>query len=185
MGGRLDDVERGLEPNSPDRVRLRSARIRGAACPILAPRLRCSGYAFNNADVSKIPTTATLDDDVLRAVKIKAARTGKRNSQVIEESLRRDLGLAELAEIWAKVTPAAEGEDMEVATDQLRAMRREKRHRRGTRPSAASSPCSLRPGCWAPPGGKGFRVGERRAPTRALKAAAGDLRCREGRSLGG
>ena len=68
--------------------------------------------------------TVTLDDDVLRAVKIKAARTGKCNSQVIEESLRRDLDLDGLDEIWAKVTPAAGEKGMELATDELRAMRK-------------------------------------------------------------
>jgi hypothetical protein len=31
---------------------------------------------------------------------------------VIEESLRRDLGLNDLTEIWAMVTPAAEEEGM-------------------------------------------------------------------------
>ena len=77
--------------------------------------------------MSKIRTTVTLDDDVLRAVKVKAARTGKRNSQVIEESLRRDLGVDDLAETWTNVTPAAEEAGMELATDELRAMRREKR----------------------------------------------------------
>lgn len=77
--------------------------------------------------MSKTRTTVTLDDDVFRAVKIKAARTGRRDSQVIEESLRRDLGLDDLAEIWAKVTPASEKESMELATDELRAMRRERR----------------------------------------------------------
>jgi gamma-glutamyl:cysteine ligase YbdK (ATP-grasp superfamily) len=77
--------------------------------------------------MSKSRTTVTLDEDVFRAVKIKAARTGKRDSQVIEESLRRDLGLDVLAEIWAKVTPAAEGEGMELATKELRAMRKERR----------------------------------------------------------
>lgn len=82
--------------------------------------------------MSKTRTTVTLDDDVFRAVKIKAARTGKRDSQVIEESLRRDLGLDDLAEIWAKVTPAAEEEDMELATDELHAMRRERRDEGGT-----------------------------------------------------
>jgi gamma-glutamyl:cysteine ligase YbdK (ATP-grasp superfamily) len=112
----------------------------GHLAPILAPRLRCSGYAFNNADVSKIRTTVTLDDDVLRAVKIKAARSDKRNSQVIEESLRRDLGVDELAEIWAKVTPAAGEKGMEPATDELRAMHREKRDEGGTQAAASSSP---------------------------------------------
>lgn len=72
-------------------------------------------------------TTVTLDEDVFRAVKIKAARTGQRDSQVIEESLRRDLGIDDLAEIWAKVTPATEDEGLQLARDELRAMRRERR----------------------------------------------------------
>ncbi len=82
--------------------------------------------------MSKSRTTVTLDDDVFRAVKIKAARTGKRDSQVIEDSLRRDLGLDDLAEIWAKVSPAAEREGMALATDELRAMRKERRGEGGT-----------------------------------------------------
>jgi gamma-glutamyl:cysteine ligase YbdK (ATP-grasp superfamily) len=77
--------------------------------------------------MAKTRTTVTLDKDVFRAVRIKAARTGKRDSQVIEESLRRDLGLDDLAEIWAKVTPAAEDQGMALATDELRAMRKEAR----------------------------------------------------------
>lgn len=80
----------------------------------------------------KTRTTVTLDDDVFRAVKIRAARTGKRDSQVIEESLRRDLGLDDLAEIWAKVTPAAEEDGMKLATDELHAMRKERRDEGGT-----------------------------------------------------
>lgn len=75
----------------------------------------------------KARTTVSLDEDVFRAVKIKAARTGKRDSQVIEESLRRDLGLDDLAEIWARVTPATEDEGLGLAADELRAMRRERR----------------------------------------------------------
>lgn len=77
--------------------------------------------------MSKTRTTVTLDEDVFRAVKIKAARTGKRDSEVIEESLRRDLGLDALAELWAKVTPAPEEEGMKLAYDELHAMREERR----------------------------------------------------------
>jgi len=77
--------------------------------------------------MTKARTTVTLDEDVFRAVKIKAARTGKRDSQVIEESLRRDLGVDDLADIWAKVTPTSEDEGLELARDELRAMRRERR----------------------------------------------------------
>lgn len=49
----------------------------------------------------KARTTVTLDEQVLRAVRIKAARTGRRDSEVIEEALRRDLGLDLLERIWA------------------------------------------------------------------------------------
>jgi hypothetical protein len=49
----------------------------------------------------KSRTTVTLDDQVLRAVRIKAARTGRRDSDVIEAALRRDLGLDLLERIWA------------------------------------------------------------------------------------
>jgi hypothetical protein len=72
-------------------------------------------------------TTLTIDEDVFRAVKIKAARTGKRDSQVIEESLRRDLGLDAMDDIWAKVTPAPEDEGMRLAYAELHAMRGEGR----------------------------------------------------------
>jgi hypothetical protein len=44
----------------------------------------------------------TLDERVLRAVRVKAARTGRRDSEVIEEALRRDLGLELLERILAK-----------------------------------------------------------------------------------
>lgn len=47
-------------------------------------------------------TTVTLDADVLRWVKVRAARQGKGDSQVIEESLRRDLGLELLERLWEK-----------------------------------------------------------------------------------
>lgn len=79
----------------------------------------------------KARTTVSLDEDVFRAVKIKAARTGRRDSQVIEESLRRDLGVDDLADIWAKVAPAPEDEGFELARDELRAMRRERRGKGG------------------------------------------------------
>ena len=47
-------------------------------------------------------TTVTLDQDVLRWVKVRAARQGKGDSEVIEESLRRDLGVDLLERLWAK-----------------------------------------------------------------------------------
>jgi hypothetical protein len=52
--------------------------------------------------MTKVRTTVTLDDQVLTAVRVRAARTGKGDSQVIEEALRRDLGLDLLERLWAK-----------------------------------------------------------------------------------
>jgi hypothetical protein len=51
--------------------------------------------------MEKVRTTLTVDADVLRAIKIRAARSGKGDSEVIEEALRRDLGLDLLDRLWA------------------------------------------------------------------------------------
>lgn len=69
--------------------------------------------------MQKVRTTVTLDEDVLRAVKVKAARTGKRDSEVIEEALRKDLGFDLLERLWAKAD-LDEGEAMELALEAQR-----------------------------------------------------------------
>ena len=51
--------------------------------------------------MSKVRTTVTLDEHVLRAVKVKAARMGRSDSELIEEALRRDLGLDVLDRLGA------------------------------------------------------------------------------------
>lgn len=50
--------------------------------------------------MAKARTTITVDERVLRAVRVKAARSGRRDSDVIEEALRRDLGLDLLERVW-------------------------------------------------------------------------------------
>jgi len=52
--------------------------------------------------MAKVRTTLTVEEDVLRAVKVKAARSGKGDSQVIEEALRRDLGLDLIERLWER-----------------------------------------------------------------------------------
>lgn len=52
--------------------------------------------------MSKVRTTLTIEQEVLRSVKIRAARTGKSDSEVIEESLRRDLGIDLLDGLWQR-----------------------------------------------------------------------------------
>jgi plasmid stability protein len=77
--------------------------------------------------MGKLRTTVTLDEEVIRAVKVRAARSGRRDSEVIEESLRRDLGLGALNELWARVQPAPEAQGAELADAELHEMRRERR----------------------------------------------------------
>lgn len=52
--------------------------------------------------MARVRTTLTIDEDVLRAVKVRAARSGRGDSQVIEEALRRDLGLDLLERLWER-----------------------------------------------------------------------------------
>jgi gamma-glutamyl:cysteine ligase YbdK (ATP-grasp superfamily) len=84
--------------------------------------------------MAKTRITLTIDDDVFRAVKIKTARTGKCDSQIVEESLRRDLGLDDLDDIWAQVKPAPEEEGLHLAYSELHAMRREEKKLETDRP---------------------------------------------------
>ena len=75
-----------------------------------------------------------IDETLLRAAKVAAARSGKRQYEVFEEALRRHLGLAEAAErIWTGISPeeaASEEEAARVAAEELAAVRAERATRR-------------------------------------------------------
>jgi Ribbon-helix-helix protein, copG family len=58
--------------------------------------------------MAKVRTTLTIDEQVLRAVKVRGARTGKGDSQVIEEALRRELGFDLLERLWQRADPGEE-----------------------------------------------------------------------------
>lgn len=74
--------------------------------------------------MSKTRTTLTIDEEVLRAVKVRAARTGKGESEVIEEAVRRDLGLDLMERLWAR-NDLTEDEAMDLALEAQREARRE------------------------------------------------------------
>lgn len=76
--------------------------------------------------VAKVRTTLTIDEDVLKWVKIRAARTGASDSAVIEESLRRDLKLDVLDELWANAT-MSEAKASELAVEAQHATRSRRR----------------------------------------------------------
>jgi hypothetical protein len=76
--------------------------------------------------MGKVRTTLTVDEDILRAVKIRAARSGKGDSEVIEEALRRDLGLDLLERLWNR-NRFTEPEAVELAVEAQHATRRRQR----------------------------------------------------------
>lgn len=76
--------------------------------------------------MAKVRTTLTIEDDVLRAVKVRAARSGKGDSEVIEEALRRDLGLDLLERLWQR-NEMAEDEAMALAVEAQHRTRRRRR----------------------------------------------------------
>jgi hypothetical protein len=76
--------------------------------------------------LAKTRTTLTIDEELLRAVKVRAARTGKGDSEVIEEALRRDLGFDVLDRLWAR-NEMTEEEAQGLALEAQRAARRRRR----------------------------------------------------------
>lgn len=73
--------------------------------------------------MTKTRTTLTIDEDVLKAVKVRAARTGKGESEVIEDAVRRDLGLDLMERLWTR-NDMPEDEAMELALEAQQAARR-------------------------------------------------------------
>ena len=74
--------------------------------------------------MSKVRTTLTIDEEVWRAVKVRAARVGKRDSEVIEGALRRELGFDLLEQIWSR-NDLPEDEAMELSLEAQESARRE------------------------------------------------------------
>jgi len=72
----------------------------------------------------KIRTTLTIDEEVWKAVRIRAARTGRRDSEVIEAALRRDMGFDLLERIWSR-NDMPEDEAMALALEAQKSARRD------------------------------------------------------------
>jgi metal-responsive CopG/Arc/MetJ family transcriptional regulator len=76
--------------------------------------------------MTRVRTTVTLDEEVLRGVKIRAARSGKGESEVIEDALRRDLGLDLLNGLWDR-NRLSEDEATQLAVEAQHSSRRRRR----------------------------------------------------------
>jgi hypothetical protein len=78
-------------------------------------------------------TTVYIEDDLLTATKIAAARAHKHEYEIFEEALRRHLGLQEVVDrVWAGLGDDApsEEESLRLAAAERKATRTAKRNRR-------------------------------------------------------
>jgi len=73
--------------------------------------------------MSRARTTLSLDSRVLRAARIAAARTGKRDSEIVEEALRSYLGLDVVVAVRERAAMDAEAADR-LAYKELHASRK-------------------------------------------------------------
>lgn len=72
-------------------------------------------------------TTVYLDDDLLRAAKVYAARKDLRDSDVIEAALREYLGLDLFERVWSRNTELDADDALRLAYEELAAARADRR----------------------------------------------------------
>lgn len=75
---------------------------------------------------TKRKVTLYVDEGVLRAARVRAARTDKRDSEVVEDALRSYLGFDVVQRVWAR-SDLGEEEAMRLAVEETRAVRDQKR----------------------------------------------------------
>jgi hypothetical protein len=74
----------------------------------------------------KRKVTYYIAEDVLRAAKVRAARTDQRDSELVETALRGYLGFDVVERVWAR-SELSEKEAMDLAIAETHAARRRKR----------------------------------------------------------
>jgi ABC-type ATPase with predicted acetyltransferase domain len=75
--------------------------------------------------MAKRKTTVYLDEDVLREAQIQAARSGQKDSELIERAVRSYLGLDVLDAVWAR-SDLDEEAALKLARKAVEAARRER-----------------------------------------------------------
>jgi hypothetical protein len=70
-------------------------------------------------------TTVYVEEDLLRAAKVRAARTGEKDYEVFEAALKEFLGFG-ILERAGRNSDLTEEESMELVYEELHAMRRER-----------------------------------------------------------
>jgi hypothetical protein len=106
----IDRIERALEAWTRALPLTTTTASRYAAVVSATPRKKVTFY---------------LDEDVLRAARVRAARSDRRDSEIVEEALRAYLGFDVVERVWAR-SDLNEDEALELALSEVHAMRDEK-----------------------------------------------------------
>jgi Arc/MetJ family transcription regulator len=80
-------------------------------------------------------TTVYLDDELLRAARVQAAREGKHDYEVFEAALRRYLGFDVIDRVRARNAGVSETGVLAASQAALAEVRAERRKNRGSRPA--------------------------------------------------
>lgn len=80
-------------------------------------------FFLQNGTMSRKKTTVYLEPDLLRAAKVWAARTGRKDYEIFEDALRSFLGLDVMRSIWAG-SDLGEEESLDLAYKELHAARK-------------------------------------------------------------
>ncbi len=75
---------------------------------------------------TKRKVTLYVDEEVLRAARVRAARTDKRDSEVVEDALRAYLGFGVVERVWAR-SNLSEDDAMQLAVAETHAVRERRR----------------------------------------------------------
>lgn len=76
--------------------------------------------------MGKSKTTIYIDEDVLRSTRILAARSGKRDSEVVEAALREYAGLSVIDRVRSQNADLSAEDALTLAYKELHAMRRDR-----------------------------------------------------------
>ncbi len=84
------------------------------------------GMLVQSDPMTKVKTTMYVDEDVLREIRVAAARRGRPVSELIDDALRESTLIGLLERVWARNADLSEADAMELANSELRAMRVER-----------------------------------------------------------
>lgn len=113
---------------APRSLRLRPRPIRHAA---LGDLVLMPSYRYPVVMAEKKKVTLYVDAEVMRAARVRAARTDRRDSEIVEEALRAYLGFDVLASVWGR-SDLDEDQAMALAVDAVHESRAERRAARSS-----------------------------------------------------